>query len=276
MTGCDSVVTLYLSVYPIPHNTIYSTVCQIEGYRLGTKTYTQTGTYNDTIAGGGVHGCDSIVTLFLTVRPLSYDSVHATICQSSGYTVGTHTYSETGIYTDTLSNTGANGCNSVMVLDLNVIKSINNGVNVNGNLCRASQTGATYQWLSCTTQSPINGATSQSYNATTGGDYRCIVTVGNCQDTTDCVSVATTGIADVEAHSISIYPNPTSGILMVEQNNTGILHIEIISMLGSKLKEFDMTGSKGQSDISDLPAGIYQVQISDDKQILKGLKVVKE
>ena len=276
MTGCDSVVTLNLSVYPIPHNTISSTVCQIEGYRLGTKIYTESGTYNDTIAGGGQHGCDSIVTLVLTVKPLSYDSVHATICQSSGYTVGTHTYSESGIYTDTLSNTGANGCNYIMVLNLNVIKSINKGVNVSGNLCTATQTGATYQWLSCSTNEVINGATSQSYASTTGGDYRCIVTVGSCQDTTDCVSVVNTGVADVETHDLNLYPNPTSGILMVEQNNIGTLHLELENILGDKLRDYTMTGNKGQFDISGLARGVYHVVISDDKQMLKVIKVVKD
>jgi len=276
VTGCDSVVTLHLSVYPVAHTTISSTVCQLEGYRLGNRVYTSSGTYSDTIVGGGQQGCDSIVTLFLTVRPLVYDSVHATICQSAGYTIGSHTYSETGVYSDTISNAGPNGCDRVIVLDLTAIKSINRYAEAIYDTCTALQTGATYQWLACSSGQVIPGATARSYIATSAGDYRCIVSVGTCEDTTDCVSVATTGINEVQGSGISLYPNPTSGIFMIEQNSTGTIHLEIINMLGSRLKEYAMSGNKSQVDISDLSAGVYQVQISDEKQMQKTLKITKE
>lgn len=80
----------------------------------------------------------------------------------------------------------------------------------------------------------------------------------------------------MEIRSINIYPNPTSGRLVVEQNTVGTAHLQVINMLGRTLKEFTMTGNKSEFDISDLATGIYEVRISDDKQIQKTLKIIKE
>jgi hypothetical protein len=66
--GCDSIVTLHLLVNPTSENTIYDTVCQGDSVFFGGKQYNQTGIYTDTLQN--VLGCDSIVTLDLTVLAL--------------------------------------------------------------------------------------------------------------------------------------------------------------------------------------------------------------
>ena len=57
-----------------------------------------------TIVGGGASGCDSIVTLNLTITiPVTTTNVF-TECDGFSVTVGTNTYTTTGIFTDIVNN----------------------------------------------------------------------------------------------------------------------------------------------------------------------------
>ena len=85
------------------------------------------------------------------------------------------------------------------------------------------------------------------------------------------------GIGEVsEDMSLTVYPNPCSGLLNVKTSENGAYKIAIVNVVGEKLKEFRMNGIHGTFDISDLASGIYEVQISDDKQVLRVMKLVKE
>jgi uncharacterized repeat protein (TIGR03803 family) len=88
--------------------------------------------------------------------------------------------------------------------------------------------------------------------------------------------VGPAGIASVNSNKFNLYPNPTNGSFMITNNYSGALSVQVVSLLGERLKTYSMTGSQQSFDISDLAVGIYEVQISDDKQTLKVMKVVKE
>jgi len=66
-SGADSIITLNLTVNPIKRNTISAKICSNEFYTFNGKQYNKTGVYNDSLQT--VLGCDSIVTLQLTVNP---------------------------------------------------------------------------------------------------------------------------------------------------------------------------------------------------------------
>lgn len=67
--GCDSVVTLNLNVLPIPTSTVTESICQGDSVVIGGQAFTATGNYPVTFTSV-LTGCDSIVTLDLTVIPL--------------------------------------------------------------------------------------------------------------------------------------------------------------------------------------------------------------
>ncbi len=72
-----------------------------------------------------INGCDSIVTLTLTVNPTFATSLTANICQGSDYTENGFNLTnvqESGTYTQTL--TAMNGCDCVIVLNLTVTSSL--------------------------------------------------------------------------------------------------------------------------------------------------------
>ena len=68
--GCDSVVILNLTVLPQATSVVNDTICSSSaGVTIGTQTYSLAGTYTVTLLGASAAGCDSIVTLNLSVNP---------------------------------------------------------------------------------------------------------------------------------------------------------------------------------------------------------------
>ena len=255
---------------------ITTTGCSNEGFAVGSHIYTTSGTYNDTLRGASVNGCDSFVTLHLTIYDPRIDTIYGAVCQGHSYAIGTHLYSAAGTHWDTLTNTTPNGCMILVRLDLQVVARINDTATVSGSYCTAHQARATYQWINCANNQPVNGANSQTFAATRNGSYRCIVMLGTCVDTTNCVTVSGLSVSDISAFDLNLYPNPTSGIFVISQDQVATLNVSIENMIGERVQEHTMTGTQSQFDISDLSSGVYLVRVSDEKQILHVFKVVKQ
>lgn len=115
--GCDSTITLHLTVYPNYHDTINATICDGETFNVGTYTHTTAGTYDDYFFAQGV--CDSIITVNLTVLQSIDTTIYATICEGDSFTVGTNTYFDSGIYEHHFPT--SNACDSIVTLDLAVL-----------------------------------------------------------------------------------------------------------------------------------------------------------
>ena len=92
------------------------TICLGEVYRFNEKDYTETGVYVDTIPLKT--GCDSILTLDLTVATIYEASDSLTICYGDTVQFGRFMLTETGFYSDTLPSKA--GCDSVVNLYLSV------------------------------------------------------------------------------------------------------------------------------------------------------------
>ena len=115
-SGCDSIVSLFLTVNPVYNIPIYQEICQGDAYLFNGKTITESGIYIDTLQT--VKGCDSIVTLTLTVNPVYNTPITAEICQGESYNFHGNILTESGIYLDTL--TTIHRCDSIVTLTLTV------------------------------------------------------------------------------------------------------------------------------------------------------------
>lgn len=114
--GCDSIVTLALTVAPIPVTNLVASICDGGTYSVGSSGYTATGNYQDILISSV--GCDSIVNLNLTVTDFYETNLVETICDGESVTVGPSTYSTTGVYTDNFIS--SDGCDSIVNLNLTV------------------------------------------------------------------------------------------------------------------------------------------------------------
>lgn len=110
--GHDSTRVLYLDVYPTYNETATDAICQgteyqfgegVQGYHFDTDA--EPGVYTNLVyTFQSVHGCDSTVTLTLTINPVYNDTVEATFCENqlpqnvgeivieAGATTGVYTY----------------------------------------------------------------------------------------------------------------------------------------------------------------------------------------
>ena len=81
-----------------------------------------------------------------------------------------------------------------------------------------------------------------------------------------------TEISESSKSNIKIYPNPTNGELIIENNEP--VFIELYNIYGQIIKQFDLQLSENKINISDLNNGIYIVKIIDQKSII--IKIVKK
>lgn len=118
--GCDSIVTLYLTVTPLITNSITETICEGTSTTFGSQTLSASGTYTEMFSTAT--GCDSLVTMYLFVTPTIQHAMSEVICQGQSYTLGTQTLSTTGTYTEMFTTVA--GCDSLVELFLTVSESL--------------------------------------------------------------------------------------------------------------------------------------------------------
>ncbi len=145
-----------------------------------------------------------------------------------------------------------------------------NGIIQNSNTLTASASGEgiTYQWLDCDNGNyPIEGATAQSYTAQTNGSYAVQVTnAKGCSAVSECKTVATLDVKDLQHDAVLLYPNPTESRLFL-RTNENIKKISIINMQGQTLQTYRNTK---ELDVSALPKGLYILSAKTEKGNWRG------
>jgi|GEM_PF-6721422 len=124
-TGCDTgSASVSISILPTFTGDNPQTICDGDSYSINGNTYTDAGTYTDTLQAA--NGCDSIVTTVLTVNPTYAVNNPHTICEGESYTINGNTYTNAGTYTDVFQT--VNGCDSTIttVLTVNPAYAVNN------------------------------------------------------------------------------------------------------------------------------------------------------
>ena len=265
--GCDSVVTVNLTVRPQNTNASSASICAGDSLVVGSSVYYTGGTYVDTLTD--VNGCDSIETTTVTVLPISTTTLNDTICFGDSYTIGGSTFDSTDTYT--VIETAANGCDSIITLNL---------------VERAEIPAPTLSSVSDTLISNGTGLDSLvwyqngSETARTKSDTLIVSTQGRYTvarvDSNGCMSDTSngvdfnTGIADKLANvSIDLYPNPNQGRFFI--NISGIEHesrveITVHNSVGAEVAhqvvQAAVNGNvKQRIDLADLPSGMYYLRV---------------
>lgn len=71
---------------------------------------------------------------------------------------------------------------------------------------------------------------------------------------------------NTSSHEIIVYPNPSSGILYLKANEES--HIEIYSLLGSKIGEYKLVSGENKLDLNSLSRGQYILKMFNKKNEL--------
>ncbi len=112
-SGCDSIVAVTITVKHSTASEEYAENC--DSYVWRGNTYTASGDYTDTIPN--IAGCDSILTLHLTIHHADSSSVEV-VDTCNMYMWHDSLYTRSGVYYDTLQT--VHGCDSICKLNLNI------------------------------------------------------------------------------------------------------------------------------------------------------------
>ena len=174
--GCDSIVTLNLTLRPIAYSTDTYNVCgaSFTWTNGDGNVYTSSNnTATHTITGGAANGCDSIVTLNLTLRPIAYGTDVINICGTSYQWINGVTYtSSNNTATHTITGGAANGCDSIVTLNL-TIRPIAYGTDVI--VLQCGQTS--FQWIDGVTYTSNNNTATWTISGGAANGCDSIVTL---------------------------------------------------------------------------------------------------
>jgi hypothetical protein len=261
--GCDSVVVINLTVSNATSSSISTIACDSFVAPDGIL-YFASGIYSAVIPNQS--GCDSVITINLNILSSTSSSITITACDSYLAPDG-NLYTSSGIYTSTISNQA--GCDSLITIDL-TIQNLDLSVTNNSPVLVANQSGATYQWLDCSTLAPLPGATAQTFTASIIGNYAVVITSGGCTDTSACFPVFNTGMANVSDDEVlHVYPNPANSWIVVSLPVQS--SVAIIDLAGRTLSTA-LVPSDGIIFIEHLSAGTYLLRHLGDGRTCKIIK----
>ena len=159
----------------IPITYLNPMICQGNLFQVGSNLYNISGMYYDTLINS--KGCDSIIITNLILNYNKQTTLNPFICQGDSYFVGSHSYTSTGIFIDSLLTTM--GCDSIVLTNLVVkpfpVVNLSNDTTIceSTNISlNATYLNATYQWQ--------DNSTNPVYNVTKGGLYWVKATMDSC------------------------------------------------------------------------------------------------
>lgn len=151
--GCDSIVTLHLTINTPVNIIIDTTACSF--FEWDGSTYRESGSYSRIYTAST--GCDSTVTMNVTIHNTAFSTETVVACGS--YQWNGETYTASGTYFYEVENGAANGCDSIATLVL----TLTNPQSISDTVVACDS----YEW--------ING---QTYNAS--GTYTYTIPGDEC------------------------------------------------------------------------------------------------
>lgn len=261
--GCDSIITTNVVLYPDYNQTVNADICSGESYTFpnGTTVTNITANISQTDNLTTVNGCDSIIITNITVHEDVAEIVDAFICSGDSYTFpdGTTMTNITSDVSQVDNFTTVHGCDSTISTYVTVT-TVDVTTSEANNVITAQQTNATYQWIDCSTNQPINGETNLSFAPSANGDYAVIVTYDGCSDTSDCVTISTVSLAQLNADLLSLSPVPASDEIHIHGEIEDGTEYEILSVSGELISS-GTTDSGAVISIQHLARGSYFIRI---------------
>ena len=280
-TGCNRSATVVVAV-----NSPTSGIDEQEGCTSYTWidgiTYTAS-TNEPTIRLTNAAGCDSIVTLHLTINQAPRGDTSAVACESFEW-YGQE-YTESGDYDHTIEMTV--GCDSIVTLHLTINELPTSDTSVvacDSFIWYGQEYTESDDYAHIVPGEPcnsiinlhltINSSVTYEISAESNGEYTWNDTtytisgdyVQTFEAANGCDSVVTLhltiGTVDVEASlvdEIHVYPNPATEKVFVEGEN--IRSVSIMDVVGREMKQIQLTDNQVEINLLDVPNGEYLIRI---------------
>ena len=199
--GCDSVVTMTLTVNPTYNVIDTKTICASQlPYEWNGVTFAAAGTKNVTLQS--VNYCDSIVAMTLTVNPTYNTPITESICQGQNYNFYGQNLTTAGVYTHTL--TTSKGCDSIITLTLTVNPLPTVIISGEGSFCQGDNVTLTVMGASSYTWN--NASTNPSITVCNAGTYTVTGT-----DANGCANTASKTVTVNPTYNITVHDTICQG-----------------------------------------------------------------
>jgi uncharacterized protein (TIGR02145 family) len=245
---CAESTTLTLTVNQVSTGTDIITSCTPITWIDGITYAASNNSATFTIVGGAASGCDSLVTLDLTMLPSPASSTtDETICSSQlPYTWNGLTFNAAGSQTATLE--GSNGCDSLATLNLTVTPAPTVSVN-SATICSGvsttitatpSQSGGTYLWST--------GATTSSIlvTPTSSTSYTVTYNLGTCTPATAIGTITVTAPSTPTFTQVGPYLSGASIPALATTSTNGISGTWSPAISNTTTTTYTFTPSAGQ------------------------------
>ena len=189
----------------------------------------------------------------------TYSNQNVNSCQFYLSPSGNQTWTTSGNYSDTILNLA--GCDSIIFIGLTIIN-VDTSVSQNGSTLVSNASNSTYQWVDCTIDAQISGATLQSYSPNNNGSFCVIVSQAGCTDTSSCYSVTDVGLNEINLDfKLEISPNPVHDKLYINNiHSDQWVTFEIYNSMGMLVSR--QTGFVNNPiEIPELANGLYFLRI---------------
>lgn len=240
------------------------------------ELYNVAGSYNFTYSIENSVGCDSMISVDLTVEMPSNISIVETACDEY-MTPNGETVTQSGMITEVIEGGNISGCDSTVMIDLTIVN-LDLTVTQNDSAFVANENNAQYVWLDCSTGLAVEGASSQTFKPSESGNYAVVIYKDGCSKTSECLTfVETVGVRDKEFETeVLIFPNPTSDKVWIDlgRNYEGVT-IHVNNLLGQKIKseQFE-TVQKMELDWEG-ETGVYFIQIESKTGEKTSVKILR-
>ncbi|MDF1673174.1 MAG: T9SS type A sorting domain-containing protein [Vicingaceae bacterium] len=275
-SGCDSIITLDLTINNTALTTDTYTECDSLPWIDGNTYFASNNTATHVIPNGAASGCDSVITLDLTINGVTVQGVDTiNECSNSLLWIDGNTYlSNNNTATHTVGS--VSGCDSIVTLNLTFIN-VDTSISKSNNNLTANAAVATFQWLDCDSNlAVISGENNQLFVPTKNGNYAVQVTQSGCTDTSSCINVTGVGIRELESIQHTVYPNPTNNIINIQfKKFDETTSYEITSISGQRVLGGRITNVITQLDLTDESKGIYLLKVVNNETITTH-KIIKQ
>ena len=268
--GCDSIVSLNLTINTSSTGTDFITACNSFTWIDGISYTTSTNAPTFNFIGCAANGCDSIVSLNLTINNSSTGTDFITACNSFTWVDGISYTTSTNAPTFNFIGGAANGCDSLLGLNLTIntvsdISTITNGTILSANLIATS-----YQWLDCdASYAIIPGETNQLFTTNANGSYAVELGENGCLDTSLCVTINTVSTFEDAflGQRYTVYPNPTAGQCSINLGaNYAKVRLVVRNVIGQEISRKSYRSPNRIDLIIEGSPGVYFIEIFNGEQ----------
>ena len=260
--GCDSIIEYTLNSAS-SSSVVDLTTCAAVKSPSKKYTWTKSGTCKDTLLNRNTAGCDSFITMNLTINSPTNQNLKVTNCRSYTTPSGRRTVTNTSFVNDTLRTKG--GCDSVILTIDVTINNVNTATTRSMNTLSAitGNSSALFQWLDCeNTYGTIANENKKDYTPAKDGKYAVEVTENSCKDTSMCVTFAINGVKMLDKSTLNIAPNPSKGQFAI--NSLSLIHnakVTLINAQGQLIQSWNFAELKQSKLNVQVAAGLYYLNI---------------